>query len=119
MHRHAETRVRIVAVGEHVGPRQDQRAAVPGLTDQFVLPLVQHTGGIDVGAVHAEGFGIDDQLRPAAQAGFAELKQGQAARRGEPAAVAFVEDEFADGRDGFFVQEARRELCQARLTFRG
>ena len=40
-----------VEIGLDVGPGQDQRPAVPGFADQFVLPFVQHAGGVDMAAV--------------------------------------------------------------------
>jgi hypothetical protein len=89
--RNAETGARIVAVGHHVRPRKDHRPGFPRLPDQFVLALMQHPGGIHVAAGDAERIRIDDQLRPAAQAGDAEFQQWQAAQRGEHAALPRIE----------------------------
>src|SRR3546814_6669004 len=64
-------------------------------SDLVVLPLVQHAGGVDVAAVHAEGVGVDDQLRPAVQSLLAELEQRQAAHRGQQGARGGIEFEIA------------------------
>ncbi|MNI45444.1 hypothetical protein D3C73_998680 [compost metagenome] len=78
MHGHAVALMRCSQVGLHIGPRQNQRTAVPRFADQLVIPLVQYAGGIHVAAMHAERIGVDDQLRPALQPDLAELQQRQA-----------------------------------------
>ncbi len=103
MHRHAEPGFGIGDVGLDVGPGENQRTAVPGFADQCVVPFVQHAGGIHMAALHAERFGINDQLRPATQADFAQFQQRQAAQRGQQHAVGLIELQFGGRADRLLV----------------
>ena len=85
---------------------------VPGFADQFVVPFVQHAGGVDMAAAHAERVRIDQQLRPATQAALAEFQQRQAAQRGQQHALRRVELQPGQRGDGLFVQEPCRQCTQ-------
>jgi len=104
-------------VGLHIGPRKNQRAAVPRLADQLVIPLVQYPGGIHVAAMHAERIGVDDQLRPTLQPHFAELQQWQAAQCGQQHAIGRLQLQLTDRGDGLLMQEARGQRAQACTPF--
>src|SRR5690606_35354131 len=103
----AEAGARLGEVGFNVGPGEDQGAGFPGFADEFVIPLVQYAGGVDVGAVHAEGFGVDDQFTPAGESFGAEFEQGQAAEPCQLRPLDFVEGEAADRGEDLVGEEAR------------
>ncbi len=114
VHHQLETGLGLGQVGLHVVPAQHQRAQVPGLAGQFVHPFGDHAGVlVVVAAMHAEGAGVHQHLAPAMQALGTELEQGQAGQAGKLQALAFVERQPLQGRDGFFVEEARHQPMQA------
>ena len=98
-------------------PRTAPAGRVPeAFADQFVLPFVQHAGGVDVAALGGTRP-VHQQLRPAVQAFGAEFQQWQAAQRGQQQAVAVVE--LQPGRQGVIALRRRNsgESAQARLAF--
>ena len=117
MHGNAAAGFGVVDIGLHVGPGQDQRPGVPGLADEVLILDVQHTGSVDVIALHAERIRIDDQLRPAVQALRAELEQRQAAQRGQRTALIRIERQAVDRRDGLAMQELRAQRGEAGVAY--
>src|SRR5690606_40861063 len=104
-------------VGLDIGPGEDERAGLPGFADQFVVPFVEDAGGVDVGAVHPEGIGIDDQFAPAGQAFRAEFQQREAAQCGQLGALDVVQGQVADRGDDLVGQEPRGEPLQVCVAF--
>ena len=115
---HAEAVARRRDVGAHVGPGQDDRAVLPRLADQVVVPFVQHAMRVLVAALHAERVRVDQQFAPAVQALAPELEQRQAAQHREAQALHLVQAQPVQRGDRLAGEEGGDQRLQA-LVARG